>query len=72
MWYVGEIQQSTSKLEDTVHIDNNTGSKSISPCFVFTHVMYYVLQWEMGLPQGLETMVLFIEQKAMEIFPTKP
>ena len=50
MRYVGDIQQSTSKLEDTVHIDNNTGSKSISPCFVFTHVIYYVFKWEMGLP----------------------
>jgi hypothetical protein len=33
--------------------------------------MYYVIKWEMGLPQGLEAMVLFIEQKAMEIFSTK-
>ena len=32
----------------------------------------YVLKWEMGIPQGLEAMVLFIEQKAMGIFPTKP
>ena len=46
MRYVGEIQQSTSKLEDTVHIDNNTGSKSISPCFVFAHVMYLNGKWD--------------------------
>jgi hypothetical protein len=31
-----------------------------------------VFKWEMGLPHILEAMVLFIEQKAMEIFPNKP
>ena len=44
---------------------------SLYPPVLYLH-MLYVLKWEMGLPQGLEAMVLFTEQKAMEIFPTKP
>jgi hypothetical protein len=31
----------------------------------------YAFKWEMGLLQGLEDMVSFIERKAMEIFLTK-
>jgi hypothetical protein len=32
----------------------------------------YAFKWEMGLLQGLEDMVSFIERKAMETIPTKP